>query len=89
MRQIEVAQLTRGVKEAAIAANYEAGADLLAALNRGLAAEESPAGQEVLRQLLKNARIAREERIPLCQDCGLAVIFAEVGQAQYRRVSAA
>jgi fumarate hydratase subunit alpha len=80
MRQIEVAQVTRVVKEAAIAANYEACADLLAALNRGLAAEESPAGQEVLRQLLENARIAREERIPLCQDCGLAVIFAEVGQ---------
>jgi fumarate hydratase subunit alpha len=80
MRQIEVGQVTRAVKEAAIAANYEACADLLAALNRGAAAEESPAGQEVLRQLLENARIAREERIPLCQDCGLAVVFAEVGQ---------
>lgn len=80
MRQIEVAQVTRAVKEAAISANYEACADLLAALNRGAAAEESLAGQEVLRQLLENARIAREERIPLCQDCGLAVIFAEVGQ---------
>ena len=80
MRQIEVAQVTQAVKAAAIAANYEPGADLLAALARGAAAEESPSGQEIFRQLLENARIAREERIPMCQDCGLAVVFAEVGQ---------
>ena len=80
MRQIEVAQVTQAVKAAAIAANYEPGADLLAALTKGLAAEESPSGQEIFRQLLENARIAKEERIPMCQDCGLAVVFAEVGQ---------
>jgi fumarate hydratase subunit alpha len=80
MRQIEVAQVTQAVKAAAIAANYEPGADLLAALTKGAAAEESPSGKETFRQLLENARIAQEERIPMCQDCGLAVIFAEVGQ---------
>jgi fumarate hydratase subunit alpha len=53
---------------------------MLAAFAQGEAEEESPAGREIFRQLLENARIAREERIPLCQDCGLAVIFAEVGQ---------
>jgi fumarate hydratase subunit alpha len=68
------------VKDAAIAANYEAGADLLAALARGAETEESPSGREIFRHLLENARIALEERIPMCQDCGLAVIFAEVGQ---------
>jgi fumarate hydratase subunit alpha len=80
MREIEVTQVTRAVKDAAIAANYEAGADLLAALARGAETEESPSGREIFRQLLENARIALEERIPMCQDCGLAVIFAEVGQ---------
>jgi fumarate hydratase subunit alpha len=80
MRQIEVAQVTQAVKAAAIAANYEPGADLLTALARGAETEESPVGQEIFRQLLENARIAREERIPMCQDCGLAVVFAEVGQ---------
>jgi fumarate hydratase subunit alpha len=80
MRQIEVAQVTQAVKAAAIAANYEPGADLLEALARGAEAEESPSGQEIFRQLLENARIAREHRIPLCQDCGVAVVFAEVGQ---------
>jgi fumarate hydratase subunit alpha len=80
MRQIEVAQVTQAVKAAAMAANYEPGADLLAALDRGLEAEESPSGKEIFRQLLENARITKEERIPMCQDCGLAIIFAEVGQ---------
>jgi fumarate hydratase subunit alpha len=80
MRQIQVAQVTQAVKQAAITANYEAGPDLLAALARGAAAEESPAGKEIFRQLLENARHAREEHIPMCQDCGLAVVFVELGQ---------
>jgi fumarate hydratase subunit alpha len=80
MRQIEVAKVTQAVKEACIAANYESGEDLLRALARGAAAEESLSGQEIFRQLLENARIAREERIPMCQDCGLAVVFVELGQ---------
>lgn len=80
MRQIEVAKVTQAVKEAAISANYEPGSDLLTALAQGLEAEESPSGKEIFRQLLENARIAKEERIPMCQDCGLAIIFAEIGQ---------
>jgi len=80
MRQINVKEITRTVKEAAIAANYNLGEDLLAALNRGEKEEESPSGREVFRQLLENARIASRERIPLCQDCGLAVVFVELGQ---------
>jgi len=80
MREIEVAKVTQGVKQAAIAANYEASADLLRALARGAEAEESESGREIFRQLLENASIAREERVPLCQDCGLAVVFVELGQ---------
>ncbi len=80
MREIEVAKVTQGVKEAAIAANYEASADLLQALARGAAAEESESGREIFRQLLENASIAREEHVPMCQDCGLTVVFVELGQ---------
>jgi len=80
MRQIQVARITQAVKEAAITANYEAGEDLLRALARGAEEEESAAGREIFRQLLENARIAREQRIPICQDCGLAVVFVELGQ---------
>ncbi len=80
MREIPVAQVTQAVKEAVIAANYDLGEDLLAALKRGERQEESPSGRDTFRQLLDNARIASQERIPLCQDCGLAVVFVELGQ---------
>ncbi len=80
MREIEVAKVTQAVKEAAIAANYEPGEDLLRALARGAAEEESESGREIFRQLLENARIAQKERVPMCQDCGLAVVFVELGQ---------
>ena len=42
--------------------------------------EESQVAKEVLEQILKNADIAARERIPLCQDCGTAVVFLEIGQ---------
>jgi fumarate hydratase subunit alpha len=80
MRQIDTRQLTQAVKDAAISANYELGQDLLDALAWGEKEEESPAGREIFRQLLENARIASRECLPVCQDCGLAVIFAELGQ---------
>jgi fumarate hydratase subunit alpha len=80
MREIQVVRVAQAVKDAAIAANYEAGPDLLAALVRGEREEESTSGKEIFRQLLENARIASQERIPMCQDCGLGVVFLELGQ---------
>jgi fumarate hydratase subunit alpha len=80
MRELDVKEITAAVKEAAITANHELGEDMLRALARGQATEESATGREVFRLLLENARIAKESRIPICQDCGLTVVFAEVGQ---------
>jgi fumarate hydratase subunit alpha len=80
MREINVKEITDAVKQAAMDANYELGEDMLHAFEHGLVHEESPAGREVFRLLLLNARIAREQMIPICQDCGLAVIFVELGQ---------
>jgi fumarate hydratase subunit alpha len=61
-------------------ANFLLGEDVLDALRQAREAEESPLGQEVLNQLLENADIAAREHFPLCQDCGTAVVFLEVGQ---------
>ncbi len=80
MRQVHVHEVMQAVKEAVITANYELGADMVAAFERGQALEESPTGKEIFRQLLENARLAARERIPICQDCGLVVVFAELGQ---------
>jgi fumarate hydratase subunit alpha len=75
-----VQEVTAAVKQAAMDADYQLGEDMLRVLAKGAQEEESAVGQEIFRQLLENARIAREELIPICQDCGLAVVFAEVGQ---------
>jgi fumarate hydratase subunit alpha len=54
--------------------------DIRRALAQAEAGESSPLGRRVLATLLENARVAGTEMIPLCQDTGLAVVFAELGQ---------
>lgn len=54
--------------------------DVLQALKRAREKEESPLAQKVLDQILRNAELAKEEFLPLCQDTGTTVIFLEVGQ---------
>ena len=61
-------------------ANFTLGEDVLNALKKAEQMEESPLGREVLNQILENAHIAEAERMPLCQDCGTAVVFLEIGQ---------
>jgi fumarate hydratase subunit alpha len=60
--------------------NYYLGDDLVASFKKGLAEEVSPTGRDVFQQLLENAEIAAAEQVPMCQDCGVAVVFLEVGQ---------
>ena len=79
LRRITATTIQDNVKRACIDANYVLGNDVLNALQIAVGKEESPTGKEVLEQLLENARIAREQKIPLCQDTGLAVIFVEMG----------
>jgi len=80
MREIEASVITQAVAQLCQEANYELGDDVLSALRKVQETEESPLGREVLGQLIENARIAWEEKRPLCQDCGTAVVFLEVGQ---------
>jgi len=80
MREINAQQITEVVKKLCIDANLYLGEDVLAAFDRGEKMEESPVGKEVFQQLQENARIAREEKVAMCQDTGLAVVFVELGQ---------
>lgn len=80
MREISAAEVTKTVARLAIEANYDLPADAMAALRRALSDEPSPEGKEALRQIIQNDEIAGRERMAMCQDCGLAVVFAEVGQ---------
>ncbi len=80
VREIPVDEITQVVRRLCIEANTVLGDDVLAALETSLALEESPVGQDVFRQLIRNAEIARTEGIPLCQDTGMVVVFLEIGQ---------
>jgi len=80
IREISSKKIIEVVRDLCIDANYNLGDDVLRAFDKAIEAEESATGREVLKELKENARIAREEKAPICQDCGLAVIFIEVGQ---------
>jgi len=80
VRELDVREVTEAVKTMCITANYDLPEDVYDALVRAGEAEESPVGREVLGQLVENADIAAVDRMPICQDTGFAVIFAEVGQ---------
>ncbi|HDM10302.1 MAG: fumarate hydratase [Deltaproteobacteria bacterium] len=80
MRKISAKHLTEVIKREVIAANLQLGDDMIEALRRARNIEESEVGKEILDKLLENAELASANRIPICQDTGLVVIFAELGQ---------
>jgi len=80
MREINVKLITGKVRDLCMRANTDLGEDVLQAFDRAIEKEESPLGIEILRELKENARIAKEEDVPICQDTGFAVVFIELGQ---------
>lgn len=80
MKEIQASEITETIARLCQEANSSLGENVLAALREARDSEDSPLGREVLDQILVNAQIAQEERLPLCQDCGSAVVFLEVGQ---------
>jgi len=80
MRYISVKDITKAIKEAVIKANIELSSEVVKALKHAMNKEESILGKEILNKLIKNSEIAKKERIPICQDTGMVVIFVEIGQ---------
>lgn len=79
MRYIEFEQIVNAVESLCIASAYELPCDVLSALEEAAKKESNPTAAKILTQLIENARIAKDEKIPLCQDTGLAVVFVEQG----------
>jgi len=79
VRYIKFEKIIDTVESLCIAAAYELGDDVLAALKQAAQKETNPAAAKILNQLIENAHIAKAESIPLCQDTGLAVVFVEQG----------
>jgi fumarate hydratase subunit alpha len=85
MREIAVDNITKLVRDLFVDANVNLGEDVKAALQQALEREESPIGKEVLTELIDNARIAKAEGMPICQDTGMPVVFIELGQDVHLR----
>ena len=80
MRNIQVREITENIKEMCIEANYALSQDMKEKLDEAIRTEKSGLGRQILNQLDENLRIAQSDRIPICQDTGMAVVFLKVGQ---------
>ncbi len=80
MRQISTEKIIEAVKQLSMSAAYDLGKDVVEAIENAKKVEESPVGRGILDQVLENAKIARNESVPMCQDTGFAVLFVELGQ---------
>ena len=80
MRELDVSVVRQAVREMCIEANCLVSPDIFEALEQCRSREASAVGVHILEQLLENARVAAAERMPICQDTGLAVVFIRVGQ---------
>lgn len=80
MRELDVSEIAKQIKEMCIEANHFLSEDMDKAMKEALSTEKSPLGCQILGQLQENLQIAGEDMIPICQDTGMAVVFMEIGQ---------
>lgn len=80
MREIKTEQITAEIRRLCIEANRVLPCDLEQSIRSAAKTETSPTGRSILEDLGANMDAARELNLPVCQDTGMAVIFAEVGQ---------
>ncbi len=79
MRTIAFEKIVSEVEKLCIKSSLELPQDVLTALEQARQRETNSRAKRILSQLLENAKIAKEQKIPICQDTGLAVIFLELG----------
>ncbi|WP_031514601.1 fumarate hydratase [Desulfofalx alkaliphila] len=80
MKTITCQEIIDAVAKLCIEACHHLGDDVLKAFEDAAAKETAQGGKEILKLLTENARIAKEDNIPICQDTGFAVVFLEIGQ---------
>ncbi len=80
MRKIKAEKVKETVKRLALKANFSLRQDIFTELKRALKLEKTSKAKDVLKILIENAKIAKRERIAICQDTGIAEVFCEIGQ---------
>lgn len=80
MRKIKVKDIRKTVEELCIKANTELRPDVLAALKAAWRVEKNKTAKNNLKAILQNAEVARTEKLAICQDTGMVVVYIEVGE---------
>ena len=80
MKEINIKEITKAVSALCIDANLELSDEMQKCISSAKEKETKPLAIEILGQLEENMKIAKEDKIPICQDTGIAVFFVEVGQ---------
>ena len=80
IREIDVASIREAVARLLVEANYVIPPDILDALKAAVESEPSPLGRQTLEQLVRNYEVAAADRVPVCQDSGVAVVMLDIGQ---------
>lgn len=80
MREISAERIENAVAELCIKANLYLPSDLESCIKCRAQDEKSEVGRNVFDDIIENIRVARDEKIPICQDTGMAVVFIELGQ---------
>jgi len=80
LREINVETVREEIARLCREANFSLPKDVLAALQQALAVEQSPASRQALQHIIENARLAGDEQLAICQDCGEAVVYLDIGQ---------
>lgn len=80
MRTINTDIIIETVKEMCISANLYLAPDMDERLRKAAAEEDGALGKQIMNQLIENMEIAGSDKIPICQDTGMAVFFVNVGQ---------
>ena len=80
MKTINVNEIIKTVKELSIEANYYLPNDVKAAIEEAEKNEKWPIANNILNKILENSQIAAAEKMPICQDTGMACVFVDIGQ---------
>ena len=80
MREINASLITEAIARLCVEANRNLPGDVCAALHRAAETEPFAPARGILELLVRNEAIARETQMPICQDTGMAIVFADVGQ---------
>ena len=80
MRELNAEKITQAVMELVKRANFLLRRDVLSALRKAYASENNRRAKTILKAILDNAAYAQKENLAICQDTGMPVVFAQVGQ---------